>query len=67
MVEYIITDLDGGRVSLRPLTTPEEASRELERIKALYPFDTFQVATVTSRPAQGLDKIFSVLFPKGER
>lgn len=67
MVEYIVTDLDGGRVSLRPLMTPEEASRELERIQRLYPFDTFQVATVTSRPAQGLDKIFSVLFPKGER
>lgn len=67
MVEYIVTDLDGGRVSLRPLMTPEEASRELERIQRLYPFDTFQVATVTPRPAQGLDKILTVLFAKGER
>lgn len=62
---YIIIDLDGGRVNVRPLMTPEEAGRELERIRARYPFETFQIAAVTSQPLQGLDKIFSILFPRG--
>lgn len=41
---FIIVDIDGFRLSLRILSTMEEAERELIRLRQMHPFETLIIA-----------------------
>jgi hypothetical protein len=41
---FIITDMDGFRLSLRVLLTREEAERELSRLQQRHPYETLVIA-----------------------
>ena len=40
---FIITDIDGFRLSLRILLTREDAERELRRLQGKHPFETLVI------------------------